>query len=145
MRFRSPRKRSSVFPKNPQLLEATDPIRQEEEALSSIFGKDFEALSSWEWRVNVGHGTFLHVELPSGYPATEPPKVGLRVGVGGLSCAKVQVECPHGKAPEVQVELENCWGPRLEPFRAWFQPCFRRFFHHVGIFRPRFDPERHRF
>lgn len=98
-------KRSNMFPgeaasgtSSPHGADNANPMVQEEhEVLSSIYGPDFEALSDWEWLVNVGHGTFLRVKLPAGYPTLEAPMV--------------QVECPHGTAPNVQQDLEDCWSP----------------------------------
>ncbi|CAL1160890.1 unnamed protein product [Cladocopium goreaui] len=96
-------KRSNMFPGetgnggcSPQKGDGANPmLQQEHEALNSIYGLDFEALSDWEWLVNVGHGTSLRVKLPLGYPGSEAPVV--------------QVECPHGTAPNVQRALEDCW------------------------------------
>ena len=39
-----------------------------------------QALSDWEWLVNVGHGTSLRVKLPLGYPGSEAPVVSWRMG-----------------------------------------------------------------
>lgn len=88
--------------------------------------------------MNVGHGTFLRVKLPAGYPTLEAPMVpwsgqwGDGIGVSiyiyithiqmhgiythcGHMCfnAEVQVECPHGTAPNVQQDLEDCENLRV--------------------------------
>ncbi|CAJ1401078.1 unnamed protein product [Effrenium voratum] len=114
------KKCNGMFPdshaNSPMNMHSDPMLDQEQEALNSIYGADFEALSDYEWLVNVGQGTFLRVNLPGGYPGTEPPAV--------------QVECPHGTAPSIQQSLENCWTPgevcvfeMVECLRAAVEPA----------------------
>ncbi|CAK9001802.1 Death-associated protein kinase 3 (DAP kinase 3) (DAP-like kinase) (Dlk) (MYPT1 kinase) (Zipper-interacting protein kinase) (ZIP-kinase) [Durusdinium trenchii] len=97
-------KRSNLFPEGPTSPEnraSSNPIlHQEHEALASIYTTDFEAWNDYEWVVKVGSDTHLRVQLPAGYPHSEPPIVS--------------VECPRGTAPKVQRELENCWSAGSE-------------------------------